>query len=43
MSMMNYLDLFDRALIVHNANLVLSTKMKDLKHTVNFSELLTIR
>eukprot|EP01036_Dinobryon_divergens_P023634 gene23634-32002_t len=41
--MMNYLDLFDRALIVHNAKLALSTKVKDLKHSVSFTELLTVK
>lgn len=41
--MMNYLDLFDRALVVHNAKLALNSKVNDLKHSVPFMELLTVR
>lgn len=41
--MMNYIDLFDRALVVHNAKIALNNKTKELKHSVSFVGLLTIR
>lgn len=41
--MLNYLDLFDRAIIVRIASIVLHSNSTDLYHHVSFRDLLTVR